>query len=211
MTNNVITAIKENLENYDWVKEHLALQMLPIKGNEEYLKYVPHTTLADLAVITMVEFGDCSIIVNKGVLKCFGVDEETLFADARVSSEKNKPLTIRSLFEFLYERGEIDGAVMSAYVPPVYICRTGDFNKIYGAAVLAYPSFIQSAFNEIGGSFYILPSSKHEVLLYKYDENISKEELRNTVCTINETETKEEDRLSDSIYYCDGTSIKKVA
>ena len=100
---------------------------------------------------------------------------------------------------------------MSAYVPPVYICRTGDPNKIYGAAVLAYPSFIQSAFNEIGGSFYILPSSKHEVLLYKYDENISKEELRNTVCTINETETKEEDRLSDSIYYCDGTSIKKVA
>ena len=56
-------------------------------------------------------------------------------------------------------------------------------------------------FAERGGcDLYILPSSIHEVLLLKDDE-ISAEELRRMVRSVNRGVVDEMDRLSDEVYH----------
>lgn len=40
-------------------------------------------------------------------------------------------------------------------------------DKIHGAGVIAYPNFMEDAAEKMGGDFFVLPSSIHEVLLVK--------------------------------------------
>ena len=180
--------------NYEWVKEHLILQAIPIKGNELMLESIPHIMLEDLAIIARIKWREYTTIIKENLLNLLMVDSKTLFADAISTSEKKRPITIH------------DTGVL-----PLCVCTAGNLGELYGASVLAYPSFSRFVFNKLGGSFYILPSSQHEILLHKDNQDITKEELLEMVCKVNETEVPDEERLSNSVYYCDGVSIRKVA
>lgn len=57
-----------------------------------------------------------------------------------------------------------------------------------GACVIQYPHFLDDAAETLGGSFYVLPSSIHEVLLLADDTSPSLSELENMVRTINQAE-----------------------
>ena len=70
-----------------------------------------------------------------------------------------------------------------------------------GAAVMLYPDVWKKAVEKIGGSFYILPSSIHEVILIPENYGIGKIQLEVMVEEINNTEVDEEEILSDSVYY----------
>ena len=77
-----------------------------------------------------------------------------------------------------------------------------------GAAVMLYPDFMQKAAQEIGGNLYVLPSSRHEVLLMKEDPLFTLKDLKEVVHEVNRTEVAMEDRLSDNVYYYDAAERK---
>ena len=79
-------------------------------------------------------------------------------------------------------------------------------SNVYGAACLLYPGFLKMAGERLGGGFYILPSSRHELLfLPAMDvDNVNAQEMRDMVRTINQNEVEERDRLSDEIYFSKG-------
>jgi len=54
---------------------------------------------------------------------------------------------------------------------------------------------------KLGGSFYILPSSVHEVILVPDNEEISKDNLVRMVREVNATQVEEQEQLSDFVYY----------
>lgn len=72
-----------------------------------------------------------------------------------------------------------------------------------GACVIQYPHFLDDAAETLGGSFYVLPSSIHEVLLLADDTSPSLSELENMVRTINQAEVAPEERLSDNVFHYD--------
>lgn len=51
-------------------------------------------------------------------------------------------------------------------------------DKIHGAGVITYPNFMEDAAQKMGGDFFVLPSSIHEVLLVKDNGHIQKMTLR---------------------------------
>lgn len=55
----------------------------------------------------------------------------------------------------------------------------------------------------VGGDFYILPSSIHEILLVKDDETFDINRLEDMVKEVNETQVAPEDLLTDSVYHYD--------
>ena len=74
-----------------------------------------------------------------------------------------------------------------------------------GAAVIQYPGFMEQAAEQIGGDFFVLPSSIHEVLLIPDDGKADFHELAAMVQSINETQVAPADRLSDNVYHYDKT------
>ncbi|MDD7389743.1 MAG: DUF5688 family protein [Lachnospiraceae bacterium] len=81
-------------------------------------------------------------------------------------------------------------------------------SRCNGAAVLLYDKSLEQAADRIGGSFYILPSSIHEVILLPAEEDLDPENLANMVREINDHDVAATEKLSDTIYYYDAESCK---
>ena len=67
--------------------------------------------------------------------------------------------------------------------------------------------FLERVFAKIG-SFYVLPSSVHEVLILPDDGEPKARDLNEMIRTINENEVLPQDRLSDIAYHFDGKHLE---
>ena len=84
---------------------------------------------------------------------------------------------------------------------PLFVATVPD--KVQGASVLAYQNFMEQAAERVGGDFYVLPSSIHEILLVRDDGSMNRADLEDMVRTVNATEVQPEDILTDSVYHYD--------
>ena len=73
---------------------------------------------------------------------------------------------------------------------------------------MLYPGLLQSIAEATRSSFYILPSSIHEVLLIKEDNGMDAKELQSMVMDINQREVAPQDVLSNQVYFYDGKEQK---
>lgn len=76
-------------------------------------------------------------------------------------------------------------------------------DKVHGAGVIAYPNFMEDAAKKLGGDFFVLPSSVHEVLLVKDNGETNAKELENIVKNVNASEVEPAERLTDHVYHYD--------
>lgn len=82
--------------------------------------------------------------------------------------------------------------------PYTYIATTN--NKIDGACCILFENALEKLVDAIGGNFYILPSSLHEVICIPYSDDIDVACLRNMVIEVNCQEVRDDEILSDHVY-----------
>jgi hypothetical protein len=82
-----------------------------------------------------------------------------------------------------------------------------------GAAALFYPDVKEKAAELLGGDYYILPSSVHEVILVPDSADIKAADLCDMVKQANRTVVDEKDILSDNVYHYskDDRKLNKVS
>ena len=200
----------ENLLNYEAMKKTLAIDIISAERNETLLQKVPHELMEDMAavyrfVLNNSEAGRETVLVTKDMLNNMGITEEQLMSDAKEIAPKIRPVVIQGMNEVMKEKmgeeefekidlpNEGNEILFLASVP----------DGICGAGVLAYPNFMNQAADIIGGDFFILPSSIHEVLLVPDDGSWSARALKALVENVNETEVRPEEKLTDSVYHYD--------
>ncbi len=193
---------RDVLENYNAIKDKLILQLVRIEGNEKMLSKIPYERMADLALICRVELehnehGIASTIVNNTLLKNYEISKDRLFRDAKENAPRLHPGKVSNLAEML----NIFSPSPAYDDSPLNIATTED--QLNGACVIAYPGFLDQAAEKIGGSFFVLPSSVHEVLFVKDDRGFRSKELCDMVRSINNSEVRPEDQLSDIAYHYD--------
>ena len=76
-------------------------------------------------------------------------------------------------------------------------------DKTHGAGVLAYQNFMDQAAERVGGDFFILPSSIHEVLIVPDNGRMDLKELEAMVRDVNATQVAPADKLTDNVYHYD--------
>lgn len=190
-------------KGYEAMKDRLMMQVINTKGNEELLCDVPHMDFADLSLVYRFVFNTEPLqtaIVTNGLIHSYGITHEQLHIDALKSSINNFPVTIKTLEEVLF--GFCTDSNFSIYVATIK-------GLSYGASCLCYPDFFERAAEVMKGSFYVLPSSIHEVLLAPANSDDPDDltgtvkNLKDIVQTVNRTEVAPEEKLSDSVYYYD--------
>ena len=72
-----------------------------------------------------------------------------------------------------------------------------------GAAVVDYPGFMDDIADKVGGDFFVLPSSIHELLIIKDDGTQNFRDLETMVREVNASVVDSSDRLSDNVYHFD--------
>lgn len=198
------------LMNYEIMKEKLSVEVISAEVNEELLAKVPHDRIEDLAVVYRFimesnEDGRASILVNNDLIERMGVTHEQLRADALENSPEIRPAVIQGMNEVMKEMMGPEAHEMFG-IPDdteemMFIATVPDKNS--GAGVLAYQDFMDQAAEKIGGDFFILPSSIHEILLVPDDGQKGADELKAMVMDVNATQVSPEERLSDNVYHYD--------
>lgn len=201
----------DRLMDYDQLKETLSIQVVPTASNAEMLENIPHKEMEDLSmvyrfVVGQDESGMQTILVTNKLLEQYGISEDQLHADAMENAPVFKPVQIRSMTEVLAEMmGQDFAEDMGLPTPDVgdmmYVASTPGGN--FGAGVITYPEFMDQASEKVGGDFYVLPSSVHEVLIVPDRGERSCAELESMVRDVNATQVEVEDRLSDKVYHYD--------
>ena len=206
-----IPAVDVNvLMNYEVMKEKLSVEVISADANEELLAKVPHDRIEDLAVVYRFimesnEDGRASILVNNDLIERMGVTHEQLRADALENSPEIRPVVIQSMNEVMKEMMGPEAYEMFG-IPDdteemMFIATVPDKNS--GAGVLAYQDFMDQAAEKIGGDFYVIPSSIHEILLVPDNGEVQAEGLKEMVQEVNATEVSPEEKLSDNVYHYD--------
>ena len=194
--------------SYEQAKEMLFPELIPQKGNEAMLSTVPHEKVEDMAVVFRLDLHSesgmmMSTRVNQAILDGFGVTADQIKQDTLENAPHTHPASLRSMQEVL-------GDMMGGFPvpgpdpgqPTLYVATMESMNR--GAGVLAYPGFLDEAAEKLGGNFFILPSSIHELLFLQDNGTMDRHELTAMVRSINAAAVSPEDQLSDNVYHYDG-------
>ena len=199
------------LTNYEQMKGNIAMEVLATDRNADLLAKIPHQEMEDMAVVyrfvvSSDETGRASMLVTNDLLEKMGVTPEQLHADALENAPELRPVVIKGMSEVIVDMmgedvSEMFGIDEFPQDEMMYVATVPD--KISGAGVIAYQEFMDQAAEKLGGDFYILPSSIHEILLVKDDGNVDFKDLKAMVEEVNATQVAPEEKLTDSVYHYD--------
>ena len=190
----------EGLKNYEQARSQMFVELIPKNGNEELLANVPHREMEDLAAIVRVDLGNANemhatAFVTNALAEQYGISGEQLLKEAIENATHSYPAMLDSLSNVLGIPEMADG-------PQLYVASVE--GSYMGAGVLTYPGFLDQAAERLGGDFFVLPSSIHEVLLMKDDGTQLVSDLEQIVRSVNKNEVIPQERLSDHVYRYDG-------
>ena len=198
------------LMDYGNMKEKLSIEVISAETNAELLNKIPHEKIEDLAVVYRFvmesnEDGRASILVTNDMIDHMGVTHEQLRADALENAPEIRPAVIQGMSEIMKEI--MDPELFELFGIPdgadeqMYVASVPDRNS--GAGIIAYQDFMDQAAEKLGGDFFILPSSIHEIILIPDDGEMDSEALKDMVKMVNATEVEPDEKLSDNVYHYD--------
>lgn len=209
--------------DFSKAKDHIICRLVNQEYNEHMLPDVPHTTLEDLAVtyhicVSLEDSESGTVLINNQIFEKFGISVEELHELAVSNMEKLFPLEVISMGVLLkdimknqmLEKGmdDVEADAMINDMMPELNHDAGmhivtNEQRMYGATAFLYPGVKEMLTEQMGGDYYVLPSSLHELILIKKDEEHTVEELQAMVKDVNDTQVDMEEVLSDHVYVYD--------
>lgn len=185
----LLSRLKSDFED---IKDKLFIRICGVGINEEDLSILANTKINNLAIAYNVLIDKLtdnppikSIKITNELLDKYGVSKEELHKAAIQNSEKIFPAKY-------YKTNDL--------VP--FNILTNEIGCL-GAAALFYPNQLEKIAASLGGNYFVLPSSIHEVLVLPDYGNLNYMELEQMVKEVNKTVVDINDQLSNDVYYYD--------
>jgi hypothetical protein len=188
---------------YGDVSKHLFCKLINGQMNRAELRGVPNRPWMDLTLVCYYRVDetilpDASILIRKEHLNFWGISENRLFEDAWSNTKREQKPVFSTLSSALSEMN-IDCAEEES--SPLYILTNEQ--RCFGAVCIGYPDETDRIASEVGGDYYIIPSSIHECLILSADELYRPGTLNRMVREINRSQLEPQEVLSDHVYFYD--------
>ena len=205
-SSTLLTDIRFEWEEF---RRRVFLRLVNKERNKALLETIPYLDFLDLAIVyyySVAIDGDTvgTMIINNQHLEHLNVGKEELHRVATSNCQRYRPATIRCMEDILRElmkKAGVDAEELTEYHPNLYVLSNA--SGTFGASAMVFEEELKHFSNQIGKSFYILPSSVHEVILVPESEEINSNYLSDMVKEVNETHVEATEVLSDSVYYYD--------
>lgn len=197
------------------MKERVIYKLVNTEKNKELLEDVPHIEFLDLSIIfqclvAQEDLGRASILIHNVHLKLWEVSVDTLYQAAKENTQRLQEYEIKGITEVLRDimcaeevENIADEDCISAFSGSVPMYVLSNKNRVEGAACMLYPNLIRDFAEAIQSSFYIIPSSIHELLLLPTEHLEESQEIKHMIREINDTQVSVEEVLSYSLYLYD--------
>ena len=191
-----------DLSDFEKVKDKVNIRLINLNDNTDYLKDRPYKEIADLAMIYYIDLSatngtHSTVCITDKLLASYGISLDALHETAiKNMSGKLRFNSMRSVLEEMSPAAmkDMDGQCDI----PMYILTNAE--KINGASCIACDRFLQEVRIMLNRDYYILPSSRHELIAIPMSDDIDPKQLKHTVWEVNDSCVDPEDRLSDSVY-----------
>lgn len=215
-----------NFNSYEDLKDKLQIRIYDPDFSRNLLEGKVVTYVGDFALVYMAtlyksEKGLGNLMFTPELMDTLGIDIQTLHRDAMIGDLNWEPVlfTTEDLIEALF----LDKPLFSINLFNRKVRMRGDElpmltltkgNQMNGASMILHKSIRRKIGDIIGGNFYVLPSSIHEVMIIP-EEGFEAGELSELVSTCNSelfTEANLKDILSDKVQWCsmDGEILRRA-
>ena len=196
-------------ESFEGVKNRVLCKVINREQNQVILENCPHRDFFDLAIVYYCvemssdnEYG--SWLITNPIFGGWDTTEEELY-NAAINNIKSQMgwqvIDIWDLLEEMtgekYDRGEYE----ENYEGPQMYVLTNE-HRTFGAAGMLNFELLDEFFDE-HGSFFILPSSIHELILVCRQNMDDAMNYKKMVEEVNETQVPQMEFLSNSVYFYD--------
>lgn len=201
----------------------VSFRLINYENHKEQLRGAPFILLEDLAVAfyhgmpsagPAGEAGD-GALVSAAETEQWKVSLGRLYRRALENCQKNCPARFDTLRHMIGagtpvkesgggvepEDPSEEAAAEDRDVPELYVLTNRQ--GLFGASVVLYPGLLHAIAQRWNESFYIIPSSVHEVILIREHEMIPLDDMRQIIHDINGAELAFDEILSGEVYYYD--------
>lgn len=193
----------ENYFNFELASSRIYAKLINAEKNKNLLQDVPYRRWNNLAVVYyyLIHSKDeerATVLVKNSHMKSWETDEDSLFKIALGNMKKDIEPKIYEMSELVEK---LSGVSFDFEDCPIYvICNE---NRLFGASLLLNNEFMKEVAEKTKESFYILPSSIHELIVVPESIADNVNDMVDMVTQINRTEVADEEVLADSVYYYD--------
>lgn len=195
-----------------YIKEHIVFKLINRDKNQELLKTIPYVEYMDLAIIFYIYIDDLNdgeysggMQIRNEFIRLWGIDVNELMRVAMENTPKHLGLRVRGVFSTIADYiGDEDFMTIAKeeddYTP--LLVATNDY-AVNGASVILYKDLLKNVADKLKADLYIIPVSVNEVMLAKIIDgfDIKRNDLKALIHEVNMNELKEEDILSDNLYF----------
>ncbi|SDH78374.1 hypothetical protein SAMN05421493_10424 [Pseudobutyrivibrio sp. 49] len=195
---------------YEKFNKNIVFKLINKDKNVELLETVPYKEYLDLAVVFYIAHTNdddslkCKVITNE-LMTSWGVDVDALMGLALENTPRLLGLKIRGILSTIASYTDNEELQSVAEEEdndlPLYVATNNI--AMHGAAVLIYRDLLKAFAARKKSDVYIIPCSVHELIMIPSVEcpNIDPVEIKNLIFYVNRNELKEEDFLSDNLYF----------
>lgn len=200
---------------YEEIRPHLRVVLRSKASWGDKLSETIHTELCDMALLPVLRIkceSNCSGqelngigYIKKSTCEKLDVSEEQIMEDALKNTVTNCPSHTERLSETLAKLwGGADASDIAE--DNIFVATNVNYND--GAAVLAYPGFMEEMSERLEDNLIIIPSSIHEVIVIRESEMDGSAPLNEWIKDVNRCELEPCDILSNHAYRYDATERK---
>lgn len=188
--------------------ERIVPRLVNYDKNKDMLENCPYIKYQDLAITfrlvgRVTERDMMSVLVDNRMLDKIGMQPQELYHIALENYNRIFPPTFMSLGSVLSGLiGDMPDFMMDDE-PEKSVYVLTNKQSINGATTMLSNDMMEQAAKELGGNFFVLPSSCHEVLLVPESFAREADDLASMVYEINRAVVDEMDFLSDTVYRYD--------
>ena len=207
---------KDDLFDYEKIKDRIVPRLINTAANKEYLADKPHKNIEDLSIVYAVRItednqGFSEAVITNDLANMWGVTAQDLHERAMNYIAERPPVfqNIESVLFGNKENLEIEDVEPDNYNVPFFILTNQQKTK--GAIQALNPKAMDRITAKFG-EVYVIPSSVDETLIVPKRFVDDVESLGKMVREINANDVRPEDQLSNNIYeYDPKTQSLKIA
>ena len=195
-----VNEMTDFMNDWERVEPLVECKLVNSNANSRGLAGTPYRRMGEFAISYQVRVGDgdsgyYATQIRDEMLEIWGINREELYEAAMRNMRLPANFVLKSMEDMEDAKG------------PVFILTTK--KHIYGATAIISDEVRQSVGKYMGGDYYILPSSIHELIVMPKDYAADLWALEQTVRDVNRGPyVPEEEFLSDNVYEYDMSECK---
>ena len=197
--------------DYRSVGDYLRVRLVNSRTNAEMLRNtVSRPVSCGFSLVAYIDLEKMTgypgfITVTKELAETIGCDEKELLARAMENSVEKVPAVLSTMQDVVYKYAPGWESMNLLESPDAgsgeEMFVLSNTEGEHGAAALYYPGVQEKISEIIGGDYYVLPSSIHEVLIISDELGVRPRDLAKMVKSVNETQVAPVERLADKVLH----------